>query len=265
MTAGRDRALVLAREVGRAARRPGAARTLFLDLDGTLAPIAPTPGAARVPRETLEALRRLAGQGWKVTIVSGRPAAAARRLVPLRRVKVVGCHGIESGTGDALPREIRRRVRRLASAARALPRGFRGALVEVKPAGIAFHDRNVARENLVAWRRVVRRLLAVSDLRGLEVLRGRRVIEVRPEGCHKGRVLERFPRRPSRNGRPDLSLVAFGDDRTDEDLFAGLRPAGLAVRVGRGRPRTLANRALPSPAAVRRFLKRLADMEEEHR
>ncbi len=258
----------LADEVLRAARRPSAARALLLDLDGTLAPIAPRPELARVPTGTLAALERLTSAGWTVAVVSGRPAREVRAMVPARGVAAFGSHGVEGGPrprrGPALPASSRRRLARLARAAKPLARGTSGALVEVKPAGIAFHERMVAREDLAAWRRRVGGFLASADLAGFEVLQGRMVVEIRPHGWSKGDVLEIVaPRR--RTGRPDASLVAIGDDRTDEDLFRAVLGRGLAVRVGAAVRPSLATRSLASPASVGRFLERLAADAERRR
>ena len=61
---------------------------------------------------------------------------------------------------------------------------------------------------------------------------------------------------PSRTGRARAGwLVAIGDDRTDEDLFAAVPPEAVAIHVG---PR--ASRAavrVPDVAAVRGFLRSL--------
>jgi trehalose 6-phosphate phosphatase len=250
-----DAARRLAGEVSRGGEERGAARTLLLDLDGTLAPIAPTPDRARVPPRTLDALEQLVSSGWKIWIVSGRPESEVRELVPNRLVRIVGHHGA-IGTPT-----LRRRVRRLARRSAPLAGRVRGARVEQKPLGVAFHDRSVARSRLGTWRRIVQRHLRESDLTGLKILRGKRVVEVLPIGAGKGRALSRV--RPTRSTRGmDKSLVAVGDDRTDEDLFDAIRGLGLAVRVGRSR-RTRAIRRLPSPAAVQRFLLRLAETERE--
>jgi trehalose 6-phosphate synthase/phosphatase len=232
---------------------------LLLDLDGTLAPLAPRPELAEVPKATLAAIRRLVAQGWRVGIVSGRPAAEARRMVPLRGVRVFGSHGLEGSWGPrrrgrAVPVRLRRRLAALARSAKTLAAGTPGAWVERKPAGVAIHDRSVPRSRLAAWRRRRSRWLAGQELEGLEKLAGKRVLELRPEGVHKGRVVAQLPL----PGRADASLIAIGDDRTDEDLFRAVRGRGLGVRVGRAGVRTLARHRLASPHAVRRFLERLA-------
>jgi trehalose-phosphatase len=249
-------AQALAALVARAGGRPGAARTLLLDLDGTLAPIAPTPGEARVPDVVRRSLRDLARRGWTPVIVTGRPAGEARRLVGVRGLAVHGSHGARG----ALSRRDSRSLARLAARARRAARGVPGALVERKSHGLAFHDRGVAPARLRRWRRLVAELLDGADRSSWEIVRGKRVVELRSRGVHKGRVLDRVlgRRRPRRAPGLDASLVAVGDDRTDEDLFAAIRGRGLAVRVGRRVARTHATRRLPSPAAVARFLAALA-------
>lgn len=259
-TRRRDMAAALASQVAEAAGRPGAARTLLLDLDGTLAPIALTPAEARVPLRTLELLERLVELGWSIAVVSGRPAVQVRSMVPLPRVRVFGSHGIEGLDEEAIPRASPTHALRLAALAEEAPSiaaGIPGALVEIKPDGIAFHERAVASGSLATWRGRVREFLARSDLEGLEVLRGRRVVEIRRRGAHKGLVLRAIL---AGGGWPEVdgSLVAFGDDRTDADLFRSLEGKGISVFVGRNRRRSRARRRLASPASVQRFLESLA-------
>jgi trehalose 6-phosphate phosphatase len=252
--------LKLAHRISRAARRPGAHRTLLLDVDGTLAPIAPTPREAAVPRATLDALDRLVAQGWRIAVVSGRPAAQVRRMVPVRDVRVFGSHGLEGDWSDSERKPIpprSRRFARLAAAVRRRGASIPGVLVELKPIGIAIHDRRVPGRHRLAWRRALESWLACADLRGLERIDGKCVVELRLPGAHKGRVVETLPKRRDAP-RPDASLVGVGDDRTDEDLFRALRGRGLAVRVGPPGARSAARSRLSSPAEVQRLLIELA-------
>ena len=251
---------LLATEIAIAARRPGAARTLLLDLDGTLAPIAATPEAAAVPARTLGALSRLVELGWSVGIVSGRPAGEVASMVPVAGVRVFGGHGSEEHAGEALLADpsagADATLSRLAEAARQFASETPGARVEVKRSGIAFHDRQVPHAHLEAWRRRIRELLDGEGLHGFEVLQGRRVVEVRLSGVHKGTVLRRVAKGRD-DGELDASLVAVGDDLTDEDLFKELAGRGLTVIVGQRARATAANRRLSSSAAVRELLEEL--------
>jgi len=262
----RDAAGRLAARVHRAARRTGARRALLLDLDGTLAPIAPTPESARVPRATLQALRDLVAQGWTIAIVSGRPSSQVRGLIPVRAVRVFGSHGLEGswtvGRATTLSPSIRKRLALLARDGARLAATTPGARVERKPAGVAFHDRKVRPTRLRRWRDRLRAWLEEQNLEGLETLRGRRVLELRPTGVHKGNVATRLLERSPTPEHADESLVAIGDDRTDEDLFKAIGKRGLTIRVGRAGVGTAARERLPSPISVERFLTFLAEADE---
>ena len=247
----------LARRARRAAGRPGALKTLLLDVDGTLAPIAPTPEEASVPGATIDALRSLAGDGWIVALVSGRPSAEVRAMAPVSGAKVFGSHGLQGswsrGRSAALSPVLKRRLSGLARQAARLAAGFPGVLVEHKHAGVALHDRKLNARERGAWHRHVDEWLKDADLDGLELLSGRRVLELRPVGVHKGRVAQTMP--GYRSGPPrDDSLIAVGDDRTDEDLFHAVFRCGMTIRVGRAGKQTRAAHRLASPLTVGRFL-----------
>ena len=247
----------LAREVLEAAARPWSVRTLVVDLEGAIGPA--------VPEEARSALARLARAGWRVAVVSSRAATDARALVSAEGVHVFGCHGAEGSWGGrdqgVLSLAVRKRLQTLENEAKRLTWYVNGSQVEVKPAGIAFHEREIADEDLLRWRGLVEELLSKYDLTGLERLEGERVLELRPAGQHKGRVLHRLPRPP--RGAFDASLVMVGDDRRDRDLFETMKNRGLSVLVASGEAATGAVRQLAEPPEVIRFLEQLADGEEK--
>lgn len=250
-------------EVLHAAGRPGAARTLLVDVDGTLAPIAPTPEDAAVPDASLSSLRELVRAGWTVVVVSGRPVDEIRSMVPVEGIVAFGSHGIEGGfhgydpRRHAVPKEIMDRLDDLESRAAVLASRFPGVRIERKPVGLAFHDRLLPDADLEAWRKELADWLDGSQLEGLARLEGKRVLELRPRGFDKGRVVRVVIDRLGL-GREDRSLVALGDDVTDEDMFREIRGLGLAVLVGDEPRATLATRRIPSTEAVGAFLAALA-------
>jgi len=78
------------------------------------------------------------------------------------------------------------------------------------------------------------------------------VIEVRPSGVTKARVVERLlgliePSLPT--------IAAMGDDRTDEDLFVALPPDAIAIAVGYRE--TVARYRVATPRAARELLERV--------
>jgi trehalose 6-phosphate phosphatase len=254
----------LAREVSVAASNPGAARTLLLDVDGTLAPIAPTPDQAAVPVATRASIERLAEAGWQVVLVSGRPVAEIRSMVPAEGVVAFGSHGLEGGFGGSdtaetrLPADLAERLDVLEAQAASLARKSPGARIERKPAGLAFHDRLVPDDRLRAWRERLSAWLDGIPLEGFDRLEGKRVLEIRPVGFDKGRVVRIVVERLGVSG-PDRSLVAIGDDVTDEDMFTQIRGVGLAVLVGEANRVTSATHSVESTEEVGRFLSALVD------
>ena len=71
-------------------------------------------------------------------------------------------------------------------------------------------------------------LVSCSATAPAKILPGAKVIEVLARGVHKGRLVPSVALRAPAGAL----LVAIGDDRTDEDLFAALPPGALAVHVG---------------------------------
>jgi trehalose 6-phosphate synthase/phosphatase len=89
----------------------------------------------------------------------------------------------------------------------------------------------------------------------VEILAGHKVIEIRPYGIHKGRIIP--PLTPERFAA--TAIVAIGDDRTDEDLFEALPPEAISVRVGPGV--TQARFRVDGVPAVRSLLSSLVESE----
>ena len=129
-----------------------------------------------------------------------------------------------------------------------------GAFVEVKTSAVAWHYRRTARGFGRAQARDLRFALssALADYPA-EIIEGKRVLEVRPKGATKAAVVQRLLSRQP----PPALIVAFGDDRTDEEVFAALPRNGISVHVGSGA--SLATHRLRNPAAVRAFLSAIAE------
>jgi len=195
------------------ARAP-ARSALVLDVDGTLAPIAPRPELAFVPEKTRTELARLAGRYLLVACVSGRSGQDARRLVGVDGIEVVGNHGLE------LDPRAHALVERIA--------GFRdsvGLPVEDKGLSLTYHYREA--EDEAAARVELEQVAARARAEGLDPRWGRKVLEVRPRvEANKGTAVRALLGRSGAR----LGLYA-GDDTTDLDGFAGLRGADLERAV----------------------------------
>jgi trehalose-phosphatase len=196
----------LARDPGRSA--------LVLDVDGTLAPIAPRPELAAVPAETRAELERLVGRYLLVACVSGRAGEDARRLVGVDGIELVGNHGLEL---DPRAHELAGEIARFRDAV-ALP-------VEDKTLSLTYHYREAEDEN--AARAELEEVARRAGEAGFDARWGRKVLEIRPAvEAHKGTAVRALVERSDAR----LGLYA-GDDTTDLDGFAGLRSLGLVRAV----------------------------------
>ena len=247
-----------------------------LDIDGTLAPIAPTPEQAAVPpatRRILERLTRL--PNVHVAFVTGRAARDGQRLVDVSNSWTIGNHGIElidphgalrvTGAAEAYAAVIARAVQLL----RDRLSGYRGVLVEDKTWTVSVHFRLADPDVAPNVEREVNRI--AGEL-GLRELAGKKIFELRPPiAIHKGIALLDLGTSLGvfRGDAVTGSLLYAGDDRTDEDAFRVLPPPpanAVTVHVGTAElpdgGRTIAELLLDDPAAVHEFLVWLAEARE---
>jgi trehalose-phosphatase len=239
---------------------------ILLDIDGTLAPIAPRPQQALVPPETcaaVEALMRL--PGVHVAIVTGRSVADARRLVGIPGLAVIGNHGFEVLGEDGDPISVPAAhsylgaIRDAATSLDGLARRVEGTVLEDKKWTLSLHYRLAERPAIPMVVDFINQLAAEH---GLVVTRGKEVLELRPPlEVNKGTAAVLWTRDV---GTPASGSVLYiGDDRTDEDAFRELRAAfagAVTIRVGdpdHGE-HTAAEYRVETPAEVREFLVALA-------
>ncbi len=233
---------------------------LSLDFDGTLAPIAPMPTQARVPRATGRLLLTLAQRpGTHLAFLSGRALSDLKKKVVLQGALYIGNHGLDFSpsslgwNGEAKERwhHVSRRAReKLLPVLRRWPK----ALLEDKDLDLSLHYRTLPTGQ-------VRPLLveASRSLQGLPVVcrKGKKVLELRPQGApSKAQALARLMARYHIRKKKGLCLH-IGDDRTDEDVFRAFANQRnfIGIKVGAGK--TLAQYRLRNTREVRRFLRLL--------
>ena len=226
---------------------------LFLDYDGTLAPIVDDPAAAH-PHAEVPALVAALAEAHPVVVVTGRDLAALGRLLvdeagaPVA-VRAVGLHGVEEGRPGAVERRATEEHQADLDRLRASVPEVEGVWVEDKGAAFAVHyrlatDERAAREALEAW--------ASKAPEALATIWGKTVVELRPAGVSKGTAVARIAAE-----HPDRTPVYLGDDVTDEDAFralGALRLPAVTVKVGEGE--TAAGHRLPDVEAVVAYLRR---------
>ncbi|MFD1702048.1 trehalose-phosphatase [Methylopila henanensis] len=235
---------------------PGRA-AIFLDLDGTVLDLAPTPDGVSIPAEVVAAIGVLTQRlGGALAIVTGRTLADVDRILTPLRLPTAALHGAElrrcgggrvADAGDAPPD-------RLTAALGAFVDARPGLALENKGASVAVHFRAAPeREREVRER--------IGDLVAMlapehELQPGKMVVEVRPRGCDKGSALRRLMSEKPFAGRTPLML---GDDLTDEFAFAAANElGGASALVGDVTRSSVATYRVADPQAVRAWLVALA-------
>jgi trehalose 6-phosphate phosphatase len=201
---------------------------VIVDADGTLVPIAPRPELARVLPEAAEALRGLVGRAALVAVVSGRPSGEVADLIGVEGVAYVGVYGLEDAR--AVSPAVLRRIREVVAP-------VEGAWVEPKGATVSVHVRNAA-DPAAADARLAPLLEAVGRSAGLELVRGKRTLELAPaDRPRKGAAVERLLA-----AHPVGAVLFAGDDRPDLEVFETLdrmREAGATtVKIAVAGPET---------------------------
>lgn len=218
--------------------RPAA---IVCDIDGTIAPIAASPGAARLTPGAREALIELTKLVDVVAAVTGRSATDGAAMIGIPAMLVVGNHGLEwlkDGEREidpaavaAVPR-IQEALTEIAVVVSHDP-DLHGTYVEDKTLSGSIHYRQTA-DHIVSFQKLYALASVVAERHGLKLTEGRLVIELRPPvDINKGAALLRIIAQHQLNG-----MVFLGDDVTDVDGFrvlSNLRAerdfAGVSIAV----------------------------------
>lgn len=219
---------------------------LLTDIDGTVSPMARTPGEAVIAPAAKDALERLRDHVDLVGVVTGRSAFVGEALVEIPNIVYVGNHGMEwiergelhhHASAAAWSDTVRSALIEIADVA--ARNGFdEGLIVEDKGLSGSIHFRlapDVERTHALLTATTV----AVGDRTGLRITEGRMVIEIRPPvQISKGTAVRDLVRDRGLKG-----IVFLGDDVTDVDAFRAVRELrdsdGIAgLRIGVTSPET---------------------------
>ncbi len=227
------------------------------DYDGTIAPIVSDPAKAYPHRESVSALRALAGlTATTAAVISGR---ALRDLAALSRlpveVQLIGSHGSEFDVGfvHAIDNDARQLLREVQNGLNGIAANNPGVTVEIKPASVALHVRNASPE--VGRRALQQARQGPASWVGVQVTEGKEVIELAVIQTDKGAALDII-----RHQEGASAAVFFGDDVTDEKAFARLSGPDVGIKVGDGD-----SRAGYRVASTEEVAKALAFLLEERR
>ena len=203
---------------------------LFLDFDGTLAPLQDAPDTVVLPTSGAATLSRLDQLlDGALVLISGRDVRDLSARTP-QSLWRAGGHGLEvCAPGEAptaqspeIEGDIRGRVAEIVDA-------FEGVRIEDKGPVLAIHFR----QNPTAEADLLRRLTDLAaKIEGYKAQHGKMVIELKPQRANKGLALRGFMQRADFAGRTPIMV---GDDTTDEDAMrVAAELGGFGIKVGSG-------------------------------
>jgi trehalose 6-phosphate synthase/phosphatase len=210
-------------------------RIILFDYDGTLVPFRKRPEMALIDKPTLDLLNRITKEKKnQLFIVSGRERKFLEKQFKYIRATLIAEHGyytkplkkrwIEEGVyslewKDPAKAVLQKYVQRC-----------NGTFIEEKKASLAWHYRN-AEDDYINLK-----LLELKDelsemLKGigdLTILEGKKVIEIKGSTYNKGTAVNQLI-----DEKEYDFILAVGDDKTDEDLFASLPKCAITIKIGR--------------------------------
>lgn len=221
------------------------------DFDGTLAPICHSPADAVADERSLAALHALAAlESTHTAVISGRARSTLRKkLGRSPDITLIGGHGAEQPgfTSSMIDRRV---LSALITELGLIQARYPGAVLEPKPTGAAIHYRDV---NPLHHARIREESRAAALKLGCPLVRdGLLVVEAGLVPTDKGRALKVLVDRLYAH-----AVIFLGDDITDEDAFAALRPVDVGVKVGLGT--SAAGRRVDDHFGVRDILEALVE------
>ncbi|MBK7141775.1 MAG: bifunctional alpha,alpha-trehalose-phosphate synthase (UDP-forming)/trehalose-phosphatase [bacterium] len=232
-------------------------RLLLLDYDGTLMPHFDHPQSAQPTDDILYLLEALcADERNQVVMISGRDKETMAAWFEPLPINLIAEHGIwirSIGHGwRTLKPATNQWKPQILQLLQATSDRLPGAFVEEKEYSVAWHyrrsDPELAAIRAAELRDTLVNLTANIDL---QVLAGKKVIEVRVSGINKGTAALDW----MSQAKADF-VLAIGDDWTDEDLFAVLPESAYSIRVGMVQSRARFN--VRSYLDVRQLLEQMA-------
>ncbi|KAJ8330754.1 hypothetical protein QVD99_008641 [Batrachochytrium dendrobatidis] len=211
-------------------------RLLMFDYDGTLTPIKKVPNAALPPPDMLKAMQILVQDPKNVVfVISGRDQACLDTwLGHIDNLGLSAEHGsfikYPGGKWINLATEIDLNWKApVAEIFNFFTERTLGSFVEHKRYAITWHYRLADPDYGTFQAKECQMHLenAILSKLPVEILLGKKNLEVRPISMNKGEIVKRLVQQQLQNQPPCDFVYCVGDDRTDEDMFKALKKSEL--------------------------------------
>ncbi len=208
-------------------------RLIFLDYDGTLVGFNTNIELAAPDQELVDLLKQLAAdKSNRVVIVSGRDPKFLERWFGSLDIDMISEHGawtkISGSEWNSAVNLTALWKKDIYPVLESFTDRTAGAFIEEKDYSLVWHYRKVE-ESLGHLRteELVNNLRYLVEDKGLQLLPGNKVVEIKNVEINKGKAALNF----LQTSEYDF-IMAIGDDHTDEDIFKALPPTAITIKVG---------------------------------
>ncbi|PRX51924.1 bifunctional alpha,alpha-trehalose-phosphate synthase (UDP-forming)/trehalose-phosphatase [Salegentibacter salegens] len=234
-------------------------RILFLDYDGTLVNFTDKPEKAKPDQELIDLVHKLnQSENTDVVLISGRDKDTLGSWWQQIPVELISEHGVWMRQKNS-EWELSENVNNdWMSAVRPVIETFvdrtPGTFIEDKNYSLAWHYRKADPElGEIRANELSNVLKELISNRGLSVLEGNKVLEIKSSGVNKGKASNK-----KLVGKDYDFIFAIGDDWTDEYMFEELPEDSFTVKVGM--KKTSARYYVEDTLKVRDILKKFAEI-----
>lgn len=217
---------------------------IFLDYDGTLAPIVKAPNKASLSWKTKLLLRELSqNPQCRIAIISGRALRDLQEKVGLKNIIYVGNHGLEIDGprlkfSSPVSLTYKQALERIKEELKKRTSLIKGVLIEDKGLSSSLHFRLVHANKRALVKAIFHEVVLSDKIKGIIKTRpGKMVLEVRPMvNWDKGKVaVWLLARQQFASAGKQVLPIYIGDDLADEDAFRVLKNKGITVFVGQAK------------------------------
>lgn len=208
-------------------------RALFLDYDGTLVDFNDNPEAAVPDNELFDILQSLfSDEKNELVLISGRKYDSLEKWFGHLPIHLIAEHGVwykyKGSSWQTIPGLTDGWKKDIMPLLNTYCDRTPGTFVEEKSYSLVWHYRK-ADQGLGQLRanELMTNLKYLAGDKGLQLLPGDKVIEIKNAEINKGRAVSAW----LQQYESDL-LFAIGDDHTDEDIFRALPPEAITIKVG---------------------------------
>ena len=208
-------------------------RLIFLDYDGTLQRFFDNPQAAKPDEELYAILDAVAAhKNTQLVLVSGRDKDTFERWFGNRNYVLIAEHGAwkkeVNGSWKQRKPVNSKWKKSILPVLESFVDKTPGSLIEEKTYSLTWHYRKADIElGVLRALELVHTVSSLIENKDLEILEGKKVVEVKVSGINKGIAASEFL-----FDHPASFVMAIGDDWTDEYLFKALPKTAQTVKVG---------------------------------